>query len=266
MSILLHTIALEPARWTARRVSQRLTDLVPKMAAAGFWQIEIFEPHLAAESARDILGRLSAHEVEPVVLSSYLDLAQLAEEAVAPAIASVRARMDEFGFRKIRLFPGPKIAPDDGERVALFTKRLFRLAECLAPREVLLETHDGSIADDPAALLKIIDFYPGTNVGLLYQPTVFRAEEAWAQFKQQQAQVRHLHLQDRDAGRKVVFPGEGVLPWPRMLEAFAGDVTIEFLPGGMKSEESFNLDETLQEACRAREFVEAARRAGAGSP
>ena len=75
MKIYLHTIALEPARWTAQRVSQNLIDLLPVIAEAGFPEVEVFEPHLTSETTsgeiRDAFARFG---ITPVILSSYLNM------------------------------------------------------------------------------------------------------------------------------------------------------------------------------------------------
>ena len=243
-----------------KRVSQRLLDLVPKIAEAGFAEVEVFEPHIDLEALEEIRQSFGAHSVRPTVLSSYLDLAALAEEAIPAAVDELKVKTGALGFRKIRLFPGPKISPADGEGVTIFEERLFRLATELGPVEVLLETHDGSIADDPRRVLDIVSRYKGKNIGLLYQPTVFKEPEAWEQFEMQKAFIRHVHLQDRDANRKIVFPNDGILPWQRILGEFAGDVTIEFLPAGMLPEEEFSLAATLDEARRVRAFIEKVQR------
>lgn len=252
-AVLLHTIALEPARWTVRRTSQKLTQLLPVMAAAGFRQIEVFEPHLSAEGAQEITSVCKAEGIFLVVLSSYLDLSITLDEH--EVVHELRKKIEVFEFRKIRLFPGLRISPRDDAKVTFFRERLFRIAEALSDMEILLETHDQSIADDPVVLNKLVHEYRGSNLGLLYQPTTFQPEAAWDQFELQKMNIRHVHLQDRNTEGDIVVPGEGVLPWKRILGAYSGDVSIEFLPAGMTSEETFSLPIALQEAERVRRLI-----------
>src|SRR5688572_20988389 len=105
MKILLHTIALEPARWTQQKVSTTLPELLPLIADAGFREIEIFEPHLeridAADEVREIFANLG---LKPVVLSSYLNLAELglSEQDVEPKITRLAEIIEAFGFTRVR--------------------------------------------------------------------------------------------------------------------------------------------------------------------
>ena len=56
MEILLHTIVFEPARWTPKRVSLTLQEILPAIARTGLRKLEIYEHHLsmaADEGAHD---------------------------------------------------------------------------------------------------------------------------------------------------------------------------------------------------------------------
>src|SRR5438132_12996991 len=105
MKLLLHTIALEPARWTPARVSQSLIDLAPRLASRGFRELEIFEPHLAtSETPQRILDAFNKSDVIPMILSSYLNIGPAtSDDALEPLLAELRERVNTFGFQKIRL-------------------------------------------------------------------------------------------------------------------------------------------------------------------
>jgi len=181
VNLLLHTIALEPARWTPARVSRPLTELLPDIAAAGFRALEVFEPHLGKETVspaiRDCFASLG---IAPVILSSYLDLNPArTSDALLQKLESILAeRITYYGFKKVRLFPGSGMNPHDNAAIARFIERVRSLAYRIYPAQVLLETHDGSLADYPALPAGLMSQLP-SNVGLLYQPTVFtRGAEA----------------------------------------------------------------------------------------
>jgi sugar phosphate isomerase/epimerase len=197
MDILLHTIALEPARWTTQRVAQPLVKLLPRIAAHGFSRIEIFEPHIenAAEWPR-ITAALNAANVEAVILSSYLNLHpdRTRGHELDGRISELKRRLDAFNCRKVRIFPSAD-ATDEGS--ATLSVRLRQLAAAIPQTEILLETHDGSLADDPAMLVHLMENLGLKNVGLLYQPTFFDTQRSLEQFELEKPFIRHLHLQGR---------------------------------------------------------------------
>jgi sugar phosphate isomerase/epimerase len=250
MNILLHTIALEPARWVPQRVSQSLLELLPAIAPAGFRELEIYEPHLARHSVTEIQSELAKSRLTPVVLSSYLELSSYTDEQMA----LLRQRVADFGFKKVRLFP--KV--DSGVSVEQFTQRVKDVADALPDICILLETHDGSLADDPLLITRIVTELDLPNVGLLYQPTVFEGEAAWRQLEIQRDWIRHVHLQNRTAEGRFTTLSSGVIPWPKILEAlsFSVDVTLEFVPSGIcDSIADFNLEATLRQAAVEKEYL-----------
>lgn len=259
MEILFHTIALEPARWTPRRVSQSLTTLLPRIALAGFRGLEIFEPHLREEALRPaIRDALADNGLTAEILSSYLDLAALTEDDLPGACGVLEETLRFFGFRRLRLFPGPRIEPSDAPAVEAFVGRLAVLSERFRDVEILLETHDGSIADDPGIMVEVVKNLEAPNVGLLFQPTRFEEEKALAQFALQKEFIRHFHLQNRTPAGAFDTLENGVVPWARILrEAPPGTkATLEFVPAGICPENEFDLEATLRQAVAEKAFVE----------
>lgn len=254
MNILLHTIALEPARWTPQRVSRPLSELLPTIAGAGFYKLEIYEPHLSLlpdESA--MVGLFAQHHLVPVVLSSYLELSPHIQPdyQFQTQVVELLARVDRFGFGKVRLFPGRSPSPEQTETtVRQIAERLRFLAEARPGVEFLLETHDGSLADDPACVVELVRAATAPNVGLLWQPTVFEPAAARAQWEMQGAFVRHFHLQNRTADGRFCRLESGVISWREILAAnsFQTDVTLEFVPSGICPVEEFDLSTSVQEA------------------
>ena len=258
MNILLHTIALEPARWTPLRVSQPLVKLLPRIAAHGFSQIEIFEPHLANEAEwPEIKAALKAANVEAVMLSSYMSLHPKAtpEAELDQRIGELKRWLDAFGFRKVRIFPAADVTE---EGVRILSARLRRLAAAIPHVEIVLETHDGSLADDPALLVKMMENLDLPNVGLLYQPTFFDAKESLDQFELEKPFIRHLHLQGRPKDKSFVPLREGLVPWEKIISGLEREVTatLEFVPSGICPMEQFDLEASLREARDEVNYVE----------
>ena len=235
--------------------------MLPAISAAGFYKLEVFEPHVALAPDPDALAdAFAAAHLSPMVLSSYLEMnpANISDDLFAAKADEVLARVDRFGFQKVRLFPArePNLSRTDetADRVAA---RLKHLASARPGTEFLLETHDGSLADDPARVLRVLESCGEPNVGLIWQPTVFQVEAARQQFAVQQHAIRHFHLQNRTSADRFTTLEAGIIPWKEFLSAgyFGADVTIEFLPAGLCAVEEFDLTTTLQQAVQEFDYV-----------
>jgi sugar phosphate isomerase/epimerase len=254
MNILFHTIAIEPARWTPQRVSRPLTGLLPHIANAGFRDIEIYEPHLTAETvSQEIKDALAANSLTPVILSSYLNLdpAKTPDAEAEEKGAQIAERIAFYGFKKLRLFPGAGMNPADNAGIEIFKARVQRLAALIPDTEILLETHDGSLADDPAVVVRIVKDLALPNVALLFQATIYpKPETIMPQFHLEKPFIRHLHLQNRLPDGSFVKLRDGVIPWPEILKELGGtvDATLEFVPVGVCKPDEFDLAATLAEA------------------
>jgi sugar phosphate isomerase/epimerase len=256
MEIYFHTIALEPARWTPRRVSRSLFDLLPRISRAGFRMVEIFEPHLSEKSQRPaIRSLLQDSGLQAAILSSYLDVSGLPDGELDAAFGEVEETLRFFGMSRVRIFPGSKVLPDDDAAVAAFTERLIRLTERLSGMEILLETHDGSIADDPQRLVQVVKDINRPQVGLLFQPTIFDGKTELAQFECQKEFIRHVHLQNRKAGVTFDTLENGVTPWRAILNNLPRGVnaSLEFVPAGICPEAEFDVDAVLAQAVSEKE-------------
>jgi len=253
MDLLFHTIAVEPARWTPQRTSRDLVLLLPLIAAAGFRRIEVFEPHLtSAATSPEIRDAFRSLQLTPEILSSYLNLnpAETSPAVVDANAEIIRARIEYYGFPRMRLFPGPRMEPSDKAGVREFTARLERLAAMLPGTEILLETHDGSLADDPETITRIVRDLAIPTIGLLYQPTLFEPGDALRQFAVELPFIRHVHLQNRHPDLTFASLKEGVIPWVQIFPQLPPTVTatLEFVPAGICSVEAFDLAATLLQA------------------
>ena len=262
MNILLHTIALEPARWTPQRVSCPLVEMLPHIAEkTEFRELEIFEPHLSSETiSPDIREAFGQYKLTPVILSSYLNLnpTVTSDAELDAKIKQLAERVDYYGFKKLRLFPGPTMNPADSAEVAVFTERLKKLVSRVPGLEVLLETHDGSLADDPKVITRIVEELAHPDVALLFQATFFQSEESiLEQFHVEKPYIRHVHLQNRAPDLTFVGLTDGMIPWPRILNELGENVaaTVEFVPAGICAVEEFDMDATLKQARAVAEYV-----------
>jgi len=261
MNILLHTIALEPARWTPQRVSRPLVELLPQIAEAGFRGLEIFEPHLTSETvSQDIRESLVCHGLAPVILSSYLNLnpSVSSDSELLEKLDQIVRRIAFYGFQKLRLFPGPGMDAADAGAVAVFQGRLQGLAGRLPQTQILLETHDDSLAEDPALLVRLVEELALPNLGLLFQPTFFQPRERiLEQVRIEKPHIRHIHFQNRMPDRSFVSLRAGIFPWPEILGELGKpmDATLEFVPSGICAAERFDLAASLKQAREEVEYV-----------
>lgn len=259
MELYLHTIALEPARWTPQRRSLDLPELLPRIADCGFDRIEIYEPHLEiATGPETLLAALLANGLSAPILSSYLNLNPL-----KTSDAEWRSGADQlvehvglYGFKAVRLFPGQGMDPADNAATARFVERLRELAERLPRTELWLETHDHSLADDPTLMVRIVEELGAPNLGLLFQPTVFNDPDAIrSQFALQLPHIRHVHLQNRNHDLSFAHLAEGLVPWADLLQQLPAsvDASLEFVPTGICKPDAFDLEATLNEVRSERE-------------
>lgn len=250
----LHTIALEPARWTPARVSKPLEDLLPAIRSAGFSSLEVFEPHITLAPDRSRLrDAFQSNELTPQILSSYLDPGPdaMSREDFASAATMTVERAMEFGCRAIRVFPGHAAAGTTiGQSLPLIADRIAELADLAGDMEIFIETHDGHIADAVELMPELIHCIDRKNVGLLFQPTVFQPEAALAQFDLQKDCIRHVHLQNRKPDGSFERLMDGIIPWDQILKALGAHVTgtIEFVETGIRPVAEFELDVALAEA------------------
>ena len=267
MHILLHTVALEPARDLPQRVARPLIELLPAIAGAGFPKLEIYEPHLTQAVDEPALRQaLDDHHLVPWVLSAGLDLTaeKTAEAAWTVQAQSLLARLDRYGFQKVRLSPGRALPADDSRAAfdavaALSAERLCWLAGRRPDIEWLLDPHPGSIAEQPAWFARWVRELAQANIGLVWRPTVWEPDAARAQFAVQQPYVRLFHLLNRTAGETTRFSTlrEGVIPWREFLgePPFNIDATIAFVPSSIPDPEHFDLTAALQDAVAEFQFL-----------
>jgi sugar phosphate isomerase/epimerase len=230
MQVFLHTICVEPAGWPELRTG---------MADLG---------------------------LRPAILTAYVNLAKTEEAAWEDARVALAEAVEFFGFSAIRLFPGSGCSPDDTTAREILLARLGDLAVVLPGIGLWLETHDGSLADDPEGLARLVEEAAQPAVGLIFQPTRFTPEETRAPHARQRGLVHHFHLQNRQPDLSFATLSDGVLDWAEILATAPEGATasIEFVPTGIRPVEAFDFEATLAEA--ASEAAAAAGWAGNRTP
>lgn len=263
MNILLHTIALEPNRWQPARVSTPLATYLDKIASAGFNTLEVFQPHLdLAPDLTEVLDGLAHFQLDAHILSAYVKLGAPADQEaeIDAELERIAEYINDFGFRKIRLFPGT--VPDGdtpkatAQRVELRWKKLLSLC----PEVVLLiETHNASLADDFQLIYQLVAKQKDPRIQLLFQPVIFQSAPTIQQFQIQKKLIGHIHLQDRDPEMKLVPFGSSAstVPWKEILTAldFAVDASIEFVPSSITPTDQFSIAKTLEEISQTRNTI-----------
>lgn len=248
---LLHTIALEPARWTERRVSICLAEIAERLVAYGFKYLEVFEPHLTGASDHLAIKCACRHfGLEMVVLSSYLDLSPLSsdEPTFKSALSDLEGLVESFQFDKVRLFPGHAVSPYDEAAFKELCYRVKIIAARMTRTEILLESHEDTIADSPQRLVDAIEAIARPNVGILFQPTRFNWDETLSQYNLQKKYIRHMHLQNRSPKGGFSLLADGVVDWGKLLRGVSCQTSLEFVPAGICLEEKFCIDEVLAQA------------------
>lgn len=251
--VYLHTIALEPSRWTPDKVWRPLPELLPEIAAAGFTELEIFEPHAEKIGFENLKHTLDTFALRSPILSSYIRIG--VEDEEAEIIEKLRRGVIDGKFSAVRLFPGKSRVAGDQEAVKRFTTQMAKLANALPQVDFLLETHDGSLGEESDVIVNVLKDLQNPKIGLLWQPLIFTREEARRQFALQQPWIRHYHLQNRNKDNQFVEIFSGLVPWEEFLTAHPVNASVEFVRAGLKPAADFSLADALAEARTAQEIA-----------
>jgi len=271
MEILLNTIAVEPNRWTEGKVPYfKLADLVDEIAAAGFHSLEVWQNHVATlgpGGVESLKQRLADAGVSVPILGMYpifhLEGAERDEE-----LARCDAMFDlaeVFGARTLKIMPGrtpsAEMTPELWDRSVAFVREVIRRSEhsgVIIP----FETHAGTVADDPDALLRFLEAVGSERLKVCWQPFDFQSTEKAIQLYEKLApRVVHLHLQGR-RGEEMALLEDSDIDYGEVLShmfarGFDGYISIEFVADCVvDSPEQFDLGAVLANAQKDRRFIE----------
>ena len=270
MQIVLNSIALEPNRWTAEKVPYfRLEDLLAPIAAAGFSAVEVWQNHaalLAPKELESLRRKADAVGVSFPIVGMYPQFHLEAEErrAELARFDAMMGTMRVLGARVLKLMPGRvpsvKLTPELWARSVEFVREVLARTAGAGPM-VPLETHAGTVADDPDALLRFIADVGSDRLKVCWQPFDFASsDKAIELYDRLAAHVVHLHLQGR-AGNSMSLLEESNIAYRRILRhilgsGFDGYASIEFVRDCVvESPGKFDLALVLENARRDREFI-----------
>jgi sugar phosphate isomerase/epimerase len=157
--------------------------------------------------------------------------------------------------------PSAELSPDLWERSAGFMREVI---ERTGESGVLftLETHGGTVDDDPDELERILEDVDSDRVEVCWQPYDFgRTGRAIKLFDCFAENIVHLHLQGRSDG-EIVRLEEADIDYRQVLghifnTDFDGYISIEFTRDCVVDDpDQFEMDRVLENARKDREFVE----------
>lgn len=269
-TLLLNTIALEPNRWTEEKIPKyRLIDLLPRIAAAGFSSIEIWDFHVMREGPdeihylRKILDELA---IQAPVLGLYpvLHLDAPARELQWDRFRKAVVYAQILGMKGVKIFVGNRasasLSEDETERSYDF---LRRACDHLQIRDMWLsgETHPDTLCDTTDAIDATIAAVDRSNFVLCYQPFDFSDTAASVKLYEQYAdRIKHIHLQGRKEDKHSLLQ-DAEIDYGKFFTAlqkgrFDGYLCIEFVKDCVvQPPAEMNLATVLQNAAKDRAFV-----------
>lgn len=225
---------------------ERIEDIIPRLAEAGYDGIEVWGGHLDGKSdaeldaIRDLATR---HGIALPVLAPYFWLTRDLPELVARSLATAErftAYARRLGASRIRTFVD---AGNDGIGSAVATPEHWaRAVGCLKTITALapdllfvVETHADTLADTPESMERLMREVGAANLVVNYQTGAFDPLPGYRRLK---PAVRHFHLMGAygsPAGGYLEETGAALLPLLAELRAdgYAGTMSVEYCWGGV---------------------------------
>lgn len=271
MQIILNTIALEPNRWTEGKIPHfRLEELLEPIAETGFESLEVWQNHLALrdpEEVEEIAQRAESLGLGFPIVGMYPRFHLEGEERQAELARfdGMVEKMDLLEADILKLMPGQvasaDLTPELWERSVDFMREVIERTED-SGIIFTLETHGGTVADDPDALERFMEDVDSDRLEVCWQPYDFtstgRAVKLFDRFADS---IVHLHLQGRREGQMELLEKSDI-DYRQVLghifnTDFDGYISIEFVRDCVvESPEDFDLRHVLHNASHDREFVE----------
>lgn len=271
MQILLNSIAVEPNRWSEGKIPHfRLESLLEDIARAGFDAIEVWQNHLAlleGEEVESLVETARSFNLGFPIIGMYprFHLEGEEREAELNRFRSMAEKMNLIDADIIKLMPGGlpsgDLNPELWEKSVGFMREVL---EATAQYDILftLETHGGTVADDPDALERFMEDLNSERIEVCWQPYDFSSTgKAIKLFDRFSGEITHLHLQGRKGGDMELLEHADI-DYRQVLghifnSDFDGYISIEFVRDCVvDSPDKFDLQRVLDNARRDREFVE----------
>ena len=270
MEIVLNTIALDPNRWTEKKIPYfRLEDLLEPIAAAGFRALEIWQPHLTTLSPDEVQrlkARVDDAGMSVPILGMYpiFHLEGREREEELTGWDRMFGFADVLGSRMLKVMPGrtpsAEMTTEVWDRSVAFVREVLRRSEGTGTI-IPCETHAGTVADNPESLLRFIGMVGSERLKVCWQPFDFASTgKAIELYDRLSPRVVHLHLQGRRGSQMELLEGSDIDYRQVLAHIFAsgfdGHLSIEFVRDCVvESPEQFHLDTVLENAQRDRRFV-----------
>lgn len=270
MQVLLNTIALEPNRWTEKKIPHfKLVDLLDAVVKAGFRQIEVWQNHVATldpDESKRLKERADAMDVSFPVLGMYpifhLEGAEREEELGQWDAMFDAAEM--FGADLLKIMPGrtpsAEMTPEVWDRSVAFVLEVLQRSEDRGTI-IACETHAGTVADDPDVLLRFLEAVDSPRLKVCWQPFDFQSTEAAiALYDKLAPWIVQLHLQGSSGGDHDLLETSDIdyrtVLGHMVKSGFDGYTSIEFVRDCVtETPEQFDLSKVLANAALDREFV-----------
>lgn len=271
MKIVLNSIALEPNRWTEGKIPYfHLRDLLLPVKEAGFDSVEVWQNHV------DLLDRAAVGLLKETgdslgisfpIIGMYPRFVVPEEEREDELDhwSRMAERVDILDSDILKVMPGRTPSEDlsngKWDRAVAFVREALEKTEepgFLVP----LETHGGTVADDPDALLRFLDDVGSDRLKICWQPYDFAdTDEAIELYDKLSDHIIHLHLQGRCDGQMELLE-DSDLDYEAILghifeSGFDGYLSIEFVKNCVVNDPvNFDVEDVLKNARQDREFIE----------
>lgn len=274
MEILINTIALEPNRWTAKKIPHfSLKDLMQPIKDAGFEDVEVWQHHLThtnIDDIRDIWKQADRMGLRFRVVGVYPVLHLDGEEA----LREERAQMDVIekavilGAPLMKIFAGTIRGAEITPQQRLLTAEHLKDWQIVAKENgltICIELHGNTLFDPVEVGEAFLAEYPGLDIGICYQPYDFTDTAAAVALAERfRGKIMHVHLQGRrrtaDGGMEFCLLEEAEIDYRQLLPVIlegneAVSCGIEFVKGCTAPAEHFQVDLVLENAVRDAEFI-----------
>ncbi len=280
MHAILGTIAIEPNRWTAHRTpATDVLDALPRIRAAGFDKLEVWQWHVTSRTVSAIRG-LRARGDELGVAFPYIGvypfftLDGIEDREQHRLLADVLDKAEILGARGLKIMlpcgvKGSTVTPAQMARIVDGFGRWYREARSRGIG-MCAELHGGTLFDPIEAGERFMREHPELDFSICYQPIDFGNTDASMALADRFAgRITHMHLQaPREAGGGYALLEDGRLDYrrliPHILQRNPGTTfTLEFVKDCLPVEGApFDVDRVLANASRDAEFVERVVRLG----
>ena len=268
--LLLNSIALDPHRWTARKIPYyQLGELLRPVAEAGFSMLEVWQYHVSRESEAVIrelrkLGDSLGLSFPIIGIYPKLHLSGVERQREFDLFEKITGYAKILGADIVKIFAGAK--GTDHLEEAEYNRSLEFLAGIVDTAEknellVTSEMHKKTLLDSLEAAQKLIRRINSSSFRICFQPLDFRStDRAIRDYSVLAAHVRHVHYQGRHNGKMELLKNSdidyAVFTRELIKRGFEGYISIEFVRGCVvENPEQFDLQVVLANARRDRNYI-----------